>query len=375
MTRKKPGVPSLLRELNDSAALTHIMRVGSATRAELAQHTGLSRVTCSQVIARLEGLGLVRSEGRRSGARGPAAELYAVAPGVGTAVGLAVTPETVRADLCSLDGQVLASSEVRGGHAVADFVKAVERVVAQADESYGPVLAAVVATPGVVDPVSGELMFSYDFPEMAQLRALVEEQIEIPVTLGNDMHLAALAELHEGVAQGRYVDFVLLWVGHGLGMASVIDGEVRVGSTGAAGEVGYLPVPGVPLRSVEENLDKGSFQRLVGAAAVEDLAAEFGVDLARAHESREFVAELGRRISLGVAAIATIQDPALVVLAGETVERIGQPLAEAVAAETPKIVPVQLRIELSMLGTDGPLRGARLSAVERAQELVLARVR
>ncbi|MDF1487834.1 ROK family transcriptional regulator [Tessaracoccus caeni] len=375
MTRKKPGVPSLLRELNDSAALKHIMRVGSATRAELSEHTGLSRVTCSQVIARLEGLGLVRSEGTRPGSRGPAAELYALAPGVGTAVGLAVQPDSVRAELCSLDGRVLASSEVPGGHAVDDFASAVEKVLAETDGTDGPLLSAVVATPGVVDPLTGELAFSYDLPDMAQLRGQIEERIGVPVALGNDMHLAALAELRQGVAEGRYVDFVLLWIGHGLGMASVIDGGVRVGSTGAAGEVGYLPVPGVPLRSVAENRDKGSFQRLVGMAAVEELAADYGVELSRAPESPEFLAELGRRISLGVAAIATIQDPALVVLTGETVELIGQPLAEIVAEETPKIAPVQLHIELSKLGVEGPLLGARLSAVDRGRELVLARIR
>ncbi|HMR50103.1 MAG TPA: ROK family transcriptional regulator [Arachnia sp.] len=375
MTSKKPGVPSLLRELNDSAALRHITRMGSATRAELSEHTGLSRVTCSQVIARLEGLGLVRSEGRRPGSRGPAAELYALAPGVGTAVGLAVQPDSVRAELCALDGRVLAASEVPTGHSVDDFAGAVEKVLAQTDGSDGPLLSAVVATPGVVDPATGELAFSYDLPDMAQLRGQIEQRIGVPVVLGNDMHLAALAELRQGVARGRYVDFVLLWIGHGLGMASVIDGGVRVGSTGAAGEVGYLPVPGVPLRSVAENRDKGSFQRLVGAAAVEELAAEYGVELSRAAESPEFVTELGRRIGLGVAAIATIQDPALVVLTGETVELIGRPLADVVAEETPKIAPVQLHIELSELGVDGPLLGARLAAVERGQELVLTRVR
>ena len=375
MTRKNPGIPSLLRELNDSAALTHIMRVGSATRSELAEHTGLSRVTCSQVIARLERLGLVQVEGRRSGSRGPAAELNAVAPGVGTAVGLAVEPDCVRADLCFLDGTVLASSKVTGGHTIADLARAVEEVVAQAGESYGPLLAAVVATPGEVDPVSGDLTFSHDQPDQTQLRRRFEERIGVPVTLGNDMHLAALAELHEGVARNRNVDFVLLRIGRGLGMASVIDGGVRVGSTGAAGEIGYLPVPGVPLRNVEDNVDKGSFQRLVGAAAVEELAVELGVDLQRTAQSPEFVAELGRRISLGVAAIATIQDPALVVLAGETIELIGQPLADTVASKTPEIAPVQPCIELSELGTEGPLRGARLSAIERAQEMVLTRVR
>jgi predicted NBD/HSP70 family sugar kinase len=54
-----------------------------------------------------------------------------------------------------------------------------------------------------------------------------------------------MAERAVGVAQGTD-DFVLMWIGVGLGLATIIGGRVHRGVAGAAGESGYLPEPGVP---------------------------------------------------------------------------------------------------------------------------------
>lgn len=376
MPGSKPGVPSLLRELNDSAALNHIMRVGAVTRAELAAHTGLSRVTSSQALARLDTLGLVHSKGRRAGARGPAADLYALAPQVGVALGMAVLADSVRAELCSLTGEVLARATVPLGEDIVGAALAAAReVFAEAGMAAGPIHAAVVATPGVVDPASGDLSFSYDLLQAPELRRALGDKLRVPLLLGNDIHLAALAECREGVAQGEE-DFVLLWVGRGVGMASVIDGVVRKGSSGAAGEIGYLPVPGVPLPTHVGNLDQGSFQRLVGKPAVEELAGRHGVEPGSLDGTRQaFVAELSERVSLGVAAIGTILDPALVVLSGETCLEAGPDLPEKVAEATSRIAPIRPRVEVSTLGVDGPLMGARLEALDHARRVLVDKVR
>ena len=47
--RQKPGTPSLLRELNDRAALELLLTEGPLTRAQLSERTGVSKVTVSQI--------------------------------------------------------------------------------------------------------------------------------------------------------------------------------------------------------------------------------------------------------------------------------------------------------------------------------------
>src|ERR1700747_170414 len=68
--RQKPGTPSLLRELNDRAALELLLTEGPLTRAQLSERTGVSKVTVSQMLARLEGRGLVMVAGETGGGRG-----------------------------------------------------------------------------------------------------------------------------------------------------------------------------------------------------------------------------------------------------------------------------------------------------------------
>ena len=77
--RQKPGTPSLLRELNYRAALELLLADGPLTRAQLSERTGVSKVTVSQMLARLEERGLVMTAGEQAGGRGPNAALYAVA--------------------------------------------------------------------------------------------------------------------------------------------------------------------------------------------------------------------------------------------------------------------------------------------------------
>src|ERR1700729_4582535 len=67
---RRPGTPSLLRELNDRAALELLLTGGPMTRAQLGEHTGLSKVTASQLLARLEERGLVEMAGELAGGRG-----------------------------------------------------------------------------------------------------------------------------------------------------------------------------------------------------------------------------------------------------------------------------------------------------------------
>ena len=87
---RRPGTPSLLRELNDRAALELLLTGGPLTRAQLGAQTGLSKVTASQLLSRLEERGLVSVAGELAGGRGPNAALYAVVPSSAYVAGLHV---------------------------------------------------------------------------------------------------------------------------------------------------------------------------------------------------------------------------------------------------------------------------------------------
>src|SRR2546423_3530378 len=88
-----PGTPRLLRAINDRAALELLLDRGPLTRAQLGELTGLSKVTASQLVERLEERGLVSRVGEQAGGRGPNASPYAVVPPSPSRVGVGVRPE------------------------------------------------------------------------------------------------------------------------------------------------------------------------------------------------------------------------------------------------------------------------------------------
>ena len=110
--RQKPGTPSLLRELNDRAALELLLTEGPLTRAQLSERTGVSKVTVSQMLARLEERGLVMIAGEQAGGRGPNAALYSVVPSSAYVAGLYVEFDLVSAAVADVTGQRVADVSV-----------------------------------------------------------------------------------------------------------------------------------------------------------------------------------------------------------------------------------------------------------------------
>src|SRR5256885_15620702 len=80
------GSAKLLRAMNESAALGHLLDSGALTRNDLRELTGLSKPTTSEVLRRLTEAGLAVVTGHTSGGPGPNAEIYAANPDAAHAV-------------------------------------------------------------------------------------------------------------------------------------------------------------------------------------------------------------------------------------------------------------------------------------------------
>src|ERR687898_542013 len=115
MAVTQPGTPRLLRALNDRAALELLLSRGPLTRAQLGEMTGLSKVTASQLVERLEERGVVgRVEQSTKDTDDPVGVVH----------------------------------------------NAVVQAAARAGTDMGSVRRVVLGTPGLVDPQSGEISFA-----------------------------------------------------------------------------------------------------------------------------------------------------------------------------------------------------------------------
>jgi glucokinase len=128
-----------------------------------------------------------------------------------------------------------------GVDAVLDAVEAVVRRLDPEPTAVG------IGTPGVVEPGTGRVLLAPNlsgFDRPVEVRRLLEDRLGCPVSVGNDVNVAALGEVRAGAGVG-HDDVLAVWLGTGLGAGLVLDGRLRVGPHGLAGELGHsVVVPG-----------------------------------------------------------------------------------------------------------------------------------
>lgn len=226
------------------------------------------------------------------------------------------------------------------------------------------VTAVGVVVPGVVR--GGTVLYSTNVPwQDVPLRDLLHAALGVPVTVGNDVNGAALAEADTG-------DLFYLALGTGIGGAVVANGKLLLGARGLAGEIGHAPIwpdgelCGCGQRGCLEVYASaaGVMRRYAHAAgetveSAAEVVARLGVDPAADAVWDGAVSALG----LALATATLVLDPPRIVLGGGLV-RAGDALLDPVRTElarrltwrpAPPVVPAQH-------GADAGMRGAAVLA-------------
>jgi predicted NBD/HSP70 family sugar kinase len=403
-----PASPSTARAINDRLALRLLQQEGPLTAGQLKQLTGLSRPTVADLVERLTAAGLITVVGEAGEQRrGPNARVYGIVADRAHLAALDIRTEGVAVTVADLVGRVLAEAsapigdDMGTGPAVEQAVALVERVVKEAGADRLHTVG--IGAPGLIDPATGELRDSSGLPQWHRrlVAALQERLPEARVSVENETNLAALAEQRDGVARDRDT-FVLLWLGHGTGAAVVLDGALRRGASGGTGEIGFLPVPGTSALPSSTDCE-GGFHSLAASGAVVDLATRCGVPAEPGQErsvvgvvraavgvvrsavcevrseaavsaspgavpATRFLDALADRVAVGVASVVAILDPGCVVLGGEVGQAGGGELAARVQDRIARMTPLPTEVRTTTLGGSAVLRGALLTARDRAQE-------
>ncbi len=239
-----------------------------------------------------------------------------------------------------------------------------------------------ISSPGPLNPVSGVVIAPPNLPgwHNIPLADIISAEFGLPVYIGNDANVAALAETSKGVAQGfRHVIYITVSTGIGSGVIS--DGKLVTGRAGLAAELGHIPIiveegkvssieleaagPAIARRvksaitagakSQVLDLVKGDPSR-IDAKAV-GIAAEAGDELAI-----ECLAHAGRMIGLSIVTAVLLFNPEIVVIGGgvtKTGELLFAPMRRAVEEHIlDRAFTADLRIEQAALGDDVALVGA-----------------
>ena len=233
--------------------LDAVQRAGAISRSQLVSVTGLTPATITNAVRELIELRLVRPTGqlalREAATAGAPSELLALDGAWHRVISVHQGVSLIRVGLHDITGQVLASRELAGRHgeapraAVQRMTSAVRELLRDQSVAAEQVRGVGVGAVGLVDPDSGIVRAAPNLGWVdVPLRALLRDALGWPVLVRNNVHGMAAGEVRfAGVPEG---DAVYVYVGTGIGSAMIIDGRVREGAHGAAGEIGHLVVRG-----------------------------------------------------------------------------------------------------------------------------------
>lgn len=272
-----------MRRHNLALVLGEIADGEPVSRAAVAATTGLTRGTVSSLVDELLAAGLVTELAARRGGTGrPASPLQLNRAGPG-GLGIEIGIDHVGVCLVDLAGQPRTLRTIPSDHrdeppqvglrAAADLAA---RLVTEAGLTIG---GAVVAVPGIVDPVgvlhrAPNLPRWTDVPVGALLGPLLTGPLEgVGVRVGNEADLAALGERWAGDAPA---DMIYVSGEIGVGGAVVLRGELFGGGAGRAGEIGHVVVDpaGPPCRCGS----RGCLERVAGLEALLAVAGARDLD-------------------------------------------------------------------------------------------------
>lgn len=328
-TSGNPG-NTFLRSLNSGAVLRAVIQHGPISRAAIARHTNLTNVTVGAIAADLLEQDLITDSGKTASTAGRPGRLLELNATAYLAVGVKLSDHSLSCFFTDLRANVVATKTVAlTAPTPADLVLSLSSLVSDLLQETGfareRLLGVGIGLPGVIDSEAGIARYSpflrwVDVPVVE----LVEEALELPTFIENDVNTLALTERWFG--RGVDVqDFMLVTLGQGIGLGLVLDGALYRGRRGGVGELGHTVVS--DSAQVCECGNTGCLEAIASEVALLSEAAQVCVDAGLAPVS-DFN-DLNRRAE---------DEPELMVLIDRAAQVVGRGIANMVNALSPELV-------------------------------------
>lgn len=358
---------SRLREMNRLSIVGALRGNPPSTVTELAGRSGLSRPTVDVLVQSLvaDGWADVEEPGANSVVGRPARR-YCFRAAAGHALGIDIGVHKILVVLGDLEGNLLhtlrrpVDPEAAPDERLAAVDRVIDDVLTTAGMAPDDIWALTIGVTGPVDDTGRTTLFT-PLPGWSSTdpAAHLARRFRCPVQVENDCKLAAVAERWKGVAQDAD-DIVFLLAGLRTGAGLILDGTLRRGFGGAAGEIGALKAvrwlsapehlegcPGIPPETAPGE-----------AAALVFQAARDGDRVAKAAVRR-----YTRDLAVGVAALVLTLDPQVVVYGGgfsRSADVVLEPLRRELAKHCLRLP----ELRTSTLGDEGVALGALRLALD-----------
>jgi len=381
--------PDEVRRHNRTVLLRRLHVGGPTTRASLAVELGLNRSTIKALVDGLAETGVVveRVPRQRSGAGRPSL-LVLPQPHAAVVLAVDVRVDQVAIALVGLGGEILGRNSwnlrVRTREPEEVITHVVDSAIVLAADIGVRMVAGGVSVPGVVRRSDGLV---HEAPNLHWTAVPLGERLgsvfDMPVMVGNDAELGALAEHLRGAARDAS-DAVYVSADVGVGGGVISDGSALRGTAGYVGELGHMAVN--PLGRQCYCGSTGCWETEVGEPALcralglregaprGAVVAELRALASSSALVRERLGQFAEWLTVGLVNVVNVLGPELVVL-GDLFTALPASLIADVGAEVRKRSLVSravggIRLAVSTLGADSTLLGAAELAFEPVLDAV-----
>ena len=370
---------SAMRDINRSAILEIIRRESPISRTAIAERLDVSLPTVMRIVDELVGDGFVRLQGGTEWSGGRRRPLLEFNANGHLVLGVDMGGTKIYGAVSNLGGMVIDELNIgrhstQGDESYATLITLIDTLLASPKLEGRSVRGIGVGVPGITLHKEGIIKWAYalnwkDFP----LKTKLFERYQLPITVDNDVNLAALGELWFGAGQNCQ-NLILIAIGTGIGAGIILDGALYRGSHEASGEIGNM-LPG-PEFLGKNYLDFGALESVASGTGIaerarvalksrrspadlECLVSEDVFDAARQGQkwAWNLITETVDYLAVCIANLAVSFDPDLIVLGGG-VAHSGNLLVGPILQRMEEAIPTLPKLVVSSLGLRAGVMGA-----------------
>ncbi len=368
----KPNNSKNNKLFNRNAVLSMLALNAPISRIELANRSGLSKMSLTNIINEFSELGYIKEAGvdlSSTGKKKPI--LLELNDNCVCAVGINITRSHLEGCVCDIKGNVITSHNIDfnnqlTGELLIEYIITTVKTLIEA--SNVQITGIGISCIGPLDLKKGRLLNPTNFYNISNLDIVVpvKTRFNLPVYLRRNNDCAILAEKFYGIARGIN-NVVFLGVSGGVGASAIINDKLIVGANGLSCEIGHTTIningeqckcgnrgclelyanTDRVISSVKECFapdEKVTFKKVV-------LSAENGNS-----QCKEALDKFAGYVSVAITNLVKVYDPMLVVL-GNTITSGGIDLLRTIKKEVSQNCDFS-NIEYSGFKENAPLIGA-----------------
>lgn len=372
--------------------------VENITISDLSKTLKLSVPKVTTLIGELMEDGWVKDYGKSTSTSGRKPNVYGLVPTSGYFLGVDVKHNHVNIGLIDLNKNIVSISKniayrlENSQESLDELCSLIKNFIKKTRVPKEKILALGMNLTGRVNYKTG---YSYSFFHFSEtpLSKYLEDTLDIKTFIENDSRAMAYGELMAGVVHGER-NVLFLNLDYGIGMGTLIDGQLYYGKSGFAGEFGHIPLfdndvicqcgkkgcleteaSGRALTEAFQNkLREGHSSRLTNDIPIEEIKLKHILQAVKDDDvlAIDLIGSIGNKLGRGIALLINLYNPELIVLGGplaETHNYILLPIKSAINKYSLNLVNTDTEIKLSQLQDPAGVIGACLLVRDRLLEI------